>query len=187
MASQKCNFALRWHMRSSHVDLLSVLTLTKGNLKCNTRRTQCSLSPVTAHLHPKSGSPSHPGPRLRVKVNPSSWQVLCLQHCLHEQTDVSSPEIKSLNFLPLYFMLGTLTLPGTCFLEESENEIHSVVFNSLRPHSLYSLWNSPGQNAGVGSLSLLQGIFPTQGSTPGLPHYRWILDQLSHKGSPIQP
>ena len=44
--------------------------------------------------------------------------------------------------------------------------------------------NSPGQNTGVGSLSLLQGIFPTQGSNPGLPHCRWILYQLSHKGSP---
>ena len=32
--------------------------------------------------------------------------------------------------------------------------------------------------------SLLQGIFPTQGSNPGLPHCRWILYQLSHKGSP---
>ena len=47
----------------------------------------------------------------------------------------------------------------------------------------YSPWNSPGQNTGVGSLSLLQGIFPTQGSYPGLPHCRWLLYQLSHKGS----
>ena len=39
----------------------------------------------------------------------------------------------------------------------------------------YSPWNSPGQNPGVGSLSLLQGIFPTQGSNPGLPHYKRIL------------
>ena len=44
--------------------------------------------------------------------------------------------------------------------------------------------NSPGQNTGVRSLSLLQGILPTQGSNPGLPHCRWILYQLSHKGSP---
>ena len=44
------------------------------------------------------------------------------------------------------------------------------------------MWNSPGQNTGVGSLSLLQGIFPTQGSNPGLPHCRQILYQLSHKG-----
>ena len=56
--------------------------------------------------------------------------------------------------------------------------------NSLRPHGLYSPWNSPGQNTGVGSLSLPQGIFPTQGSNPSLPHCRWILYQLSHKGSP---
>ena len=44
-------------------------------------------------------------------------------------------------------------------------------------------WNSLGQNTGVGRLSLLQGIFPTQGSNPGLPHCRWIIYQLSHKGS----
>ena len=45
-------------------------------------------------------------------------------------------------------------------------------------------WNSPGQNTGVGSLSFLQGIFPTQGLNSGLPHFRQILYQLSHKGSP---
>ena len=55
----------------------------------------------------------------------------------------------------------------------------SVVSDSLRPLGLYSPWNSPGQNTGVGSLSLLQGIFPTQGSNPGLPHCRQILYQLS--------
>ena len=60
----------------------------------------------------------------------------------------------------------------------------SVVSNSLWPHGLYSPWTSPGQNTGVGSLSLLQGIFPTQGSNPDPPHCRWILYQLSHKGSP---
>ena len=48
-------------------------------------------------------------------------------------------------------------------------------------------WNSPGQNTGVCSLSLLQEIFPTQGSDPGLPHCRQILYQLSIKGSPWQP
>ena len=56
--------------------------------------------------------------------------------------------------------------------------------DSLWPHRLYSPWNFPGQNIGVGSLSLLQGIFPTQGSNPGLPHCRQILYQLSHQGSP---
>ena len=47
-------------------------------------------------------------------------------------------------------------------------ESHSVVSSSLWPHGLYSPWNSPGQNTGVGSLSLLQWIFPTQESNRGL-------------------
>ena len=46
---------------------------------------------------------------------------------------------------------------------------------------------SSGQNTGVGSLSLLQGLFPTQGSNPGLPHCTRVLYQLSHKGSPRIP
>ena len=76
----------------------------------------------------------------------------------------------------------------TCMLHCSPSvtvsEIHSVVSDSLQPHGLYSPWNSPSQNTGVGSRSLLQGIFPTQGLDPGLPHFRWILYQLSHQESP---
>ena len=55
---------------------------------------------------------------------------------------------------------------------ESESESRSVVSNSLRPHGLHSPWNCPGQNTGVGSLSLLHGILQTQGSNPGIPHCR---------------
>ena len=66
----------------------------------------------------------------------------------------------------------------------NESESHSIMSTSLWPHGLCSPWNSPGQDSLVGSLSLLQGIFPTQGSNPGLLHCRWILYQLSHKGSP---
>ena len=44
--------------------------------------------------------------------------------------------------------------------------------------------DSPGKNTGVGCHFLLQGIFPTQGSNPGLPHCRQILYRLSHQGSP---
>ena len=51
-----------------------------------------------------------------------------------------------------------------------------------QPHRLHGPWNSPGQN--TGSLSLLQGIIPTQGLKPGLPHCRQILYQLSYQGSP---
>ena len=61
---------------------------------------------------------------------------------------------------------------------------HNSGKTSLWPHGLYSPWNSLGQSTRVGSLSLLQGIFPAQESNPGLPHCRQILYQLSHKGSP---
>ena len=54
----------------------------------------------------------------------------------------------------------------------------------LWPPVLYSPGNSLGQNTRGGSLSLLQGIFPTQGLYPGLPHCRQILYRLSYKGSP---
>ena len=59
----------------------------------------------------------------------------------------------------------------------------------MATYGLYSPWNSPGQDTGAGGLSLLQGIFPTQGSNPGLLHCRRILYQLSyhklsHKGTP---
>ena len=81
--------------------------------------------------------------------------------------------------LPTPVFLG---FPGGSAGKESES--HPVMSNSLRLHGLYSPLNSPGQNTGVGSLSLLQGLFPTQGWNPGLPHCRRILYQLSHKGSP---
>ena len=70
---------------------------------------------------------------------------------------------------------------------DSHSESRSVMSDSLRPHGLYGSWNSPGQSTGMGRLSLLQGIFPTQGSNPGLPHHRRILYQLSHKRSPCGP
>ena len=75
-------------------------------------------------------------------------------------------------------------LPLT-ILRKSETESCLVLSDSLRPRGLHSPWNSPGQNTGVGSLSFLQGIFPTQRLNPGLLHCRWILYQLSHQGSPF--
>ena len=52
---------------------------------------------------------------------------------------------------------------------------HSVVSDSLRPHGLYSVWNSPGQNTGVDSLSLLQGL------------QAWVWGQLSRSSQHFQP
>ena len=59
----------------------------------------------------------------------------------------------------------------------AESYGNSVDHTAIQPLKL------PGQNIGVGSHSLLQGIFPTQGLNPGLPHSRQILYQLSHQGS----
>ena len=56
--------------------------------------------------------------------------------------------------------------------------------DSLQRHGLYNPWNAPGQKTGVGSCSLLQGIFPTQGWNPGIPHCRQVLYQWSHQQSP---
>ena len=67
---------------------------------------------------------------------------------------------------------------GSLRILMKESESRSVVSDSLWPHRLYSPCNSPGQNTGVSSHSLLQGIILTQESNPGLLHCRWILYQL---------
>ena len=82
------------------------------------------------------------------------------------------------------YWVGQKVYSITSYRKESESESLSVMSDFLWPHGLYSPWNSPGQNTGVGSLSLLQEIFPNQGSNPGLPHWWRILYQLCHQGSP---
>ena len=91
-----------------------------------------------------------------------------------------------LNFILLIFLVFLkFTLVEFCCLVcliclcISQSDSCSVVSNSLQLHGLYSQRNSTGQNIGVGSLSLLQGIFPTQESNQGLLHYRRILYQLA--------
>ena len=81
-------------------------------------------------------------------------------------------------------------LPFPSPVQESEKWkwSYSVVFDSLRPHRwqptrLSCPWDSPGKNTGVGCHLLLQGIFPTQGSNPGLSHCRQTLYRLSHQDS----
>ena len=81
-----------------------------------------------------------------------------------------------------FFIGGGAPNPRAVSYGESESSLG--VSNSLQHHGLHSPWNFPGQNTGVGSLSLLQGIFPTQEANPGLLHCRQILYQLNHKGSP---
>ena len=95
--------------------------------------------------------------------------------CLHA---VCAQELRFLWWAPLAFKPAK----GICLPRVRPQvwcESCSVVSDSLW---LYSPWNSPGQNTGVGSPSLLQGIFPTQGLNLGLPHCRQILYQMSHQG-----
>ena len=86
--------------------------------------------------------------------------------------------------------LKVLMLPVLSSWAVTSPVLHNLLTLQVKWKSLscvrlfVTLWNSPGQNAGAGSFPLLQGIFPTQGSNPGLPHCRWILYQLSHQGSP---
>ena len=82
------------------------------------------------------------------------------------------PRLDLENFRQLFFL---------CDMKEW-SESRSVVSDSVTPWTIESMefWRITG----VGSLSLLQGIFPTQGSNPGLSHCRWILYQLSHNESP---
>ena len=91
--------------------------------------------------------------------------------CGSRTSDREGDWLYSVSFPP-----GAECLPPPCFI------CFSCV-DSLRPHGLYTPWNS-GQNTGVGSRSLLQGIFPAQGSNLGLWHCRQTLYHLSHQGGP---
>ena len=71
---------------------------------------------------------------------------------------------------------------AVAFVTVSEVKVTQSCPTLCDPMDLYSPWSSPGQNTGVGSLSLLQGIFPTEGSNPSLLFCRWILYGVSHRG-----
>ena len=104
----------------------------------------------------------------------SHWTSMLL-HSLSCCTDRSlcrgCPSQLHLGILSLYF----------------QSESCSVMSDSLWPHGQNPMlcpWDSPGKNTRVGCHFLLQGIFLTQGSNPGLPHFRQILYHLGHQGSP---
>ena len=94
-------------------------------------------------------------------------------------------------FIRNYVVAGSVVASSSVFFSKMKNFYinfkyikASVVSDSLQPHELYSPWNSPGQNTGMGSLSLLQGIFPTQGLNQASCTAGWVVYQLSHKRSP---
>ena len=84
------------------------------------------------------------------------------------------------------WMSNTQARPLCCTFNESESVSCSVVSSSLQPHGLKPArllcpWDSPGKNTGVGCRSLLQGIFSTQGSHPGLLHCRGLFTAWATK------
>ena len=106
-----------------------------------------------------------------------------LHPCQHPSPAVTIAELTMICHNHSQFIIyGTVHSWCWAFYEKKilKSESHSVVSNSLWHHGLYR----PGQNTEVGNLSLLQEIFPTQGSNPGLLHCRQILYQMSYKGTP---
>ena len=97
-------------------------------------------------------------PHFSLSFFPQSHLFLCNHFCSDTVVSFS---------LDSYRIPWLISLPPTCFHPfllhftkpilhfNSESESHSVVSNSVWPHGLYSPWNSPGQNTGVGSLCLL--------------------------------
>ena len=77
------------------------------------------------------------------------------------------------------FLTNLLRIPLR--LSSIEVKMKVKVTQSCQTHCDPRAWNSLGWNSGMGSLSLLQGIFPTQGLNPGLLYRRQILYQLNHK------
>ena len=82
---------------------------------------------------------------------------------------------KQILYHQLHLLVLCVLYTAYIFNAEVKSESGSVMSDSLKPHGLYTPWNSPGQNDRVGSHSLLLGIFPTQGLNPCLQHCRWIL------------
>ena len=75
-----------------------------------------------------------------------------------------------------------------CAVIISEVKFTQSCLTLCDPHGLYSPWNSPGPITGVGSLSLVQGIFPTQGSHPcllGILHGQVGSFPIAQLGSPL--
>ena len=112
---------------------------------------------------------------------PSTWDLPCEQGWT--PIDIQTQPLCSRMFLGISGVLAGIT-PLPLPQPSSPLKVREKVAQSCPTLcDPYSPWNSPGQNTGVGSVSLLQ-IFQTQASKAGLPHCGQILYHLSHKGSP---
>ena len=87
--------------------------------------------------------------------------------------------MKALELLLIFVNYSPLEVSDSCSVLSD-----SLWAYGLQPTRILCPWDSPGKNPRVGCYSLLQGIFPTQGSNPCLRHCRRILYCLSHKKAP---
>ena len=152
--------------------------------------TYCCVSSI-GHKELPTAPPSFPPPQRNVLTEPLSQKLLCyliwgLNICENLSSEDLSP-LLSVNPLPASLVLIT---NRTCLIYLFLNYYYQFLpikfcFIPLKVKESEShvrlSWNSLGRNTGVESLSLLQGIFPTQESNPGLLYCRQILYQLSHQ------
>ena len=150
---------------------------------------QTSLS-IRSYLGNLKGSGHSQGPARIRNSDQGSWKYGCFKmlsrDSVAQPAHLTSPLDEQRGFLLTLQSddppkADILRLEGTCCRTRQQDPGRRWGFSKAFPQSES---RSVVSLTGVGSLSLLQGIFPTQGSNPGLLHCRWILEQLSHKGSP---
>ena len=120
------------------------------------------------------------------KLQPRAWDTQCQKCTQYTFPCCSKLSSRSLlqkgmegHLLILHYKNKYIRLHA-----QSLSHASFVATPGLQPARLLCPWNSPGKNTEVGSRSLLQEIFPTQGSNSGILHCRWILHPLSHQGRP---
>ena len=113
--------------------------------------------------------------KLFITFLPDMWVAKTFLHFLME-------EIWLFTLKHMWLLFSSCTVYLFFFCCHWVSESCKVVSDSLWTHGLYSPWNSPGYSNAVGTLSLLQGLFPTQGSNLGLLHCRRVLYQLNQIG-----
>ena len=111
-----------------------------------------------------------------------AWRIPWTVQIRRSQRDMDTTERLSLSHLAgiEYIKSVSLQVPLSGNYQNSAG-----ISNGLQPTRLLCARHSPGKNTGVGSHSLLQKIFPSQGSNPGFLYCRWPLYHLAHQGSPL--